>query len=171
MDAMGRACVVHLTPHRIRIKLPRRERQDTYFAELQRALERHPDIVSVRVNALVASIVIHCRDGFEITSVRNCFVGFELVLPPSGSPAGPRARQIAPDQRIRGRSRSAGSISSICLASLVVKLTIAVATKQFEALIREWIAETVVRVLLQQLYRNPTPRLEAPRALLVAAGE
>jgi hypothetical protein len=171
MDARGQAFVVHLTRHRIRIKIPRRERQEAYFVALKPMLETHPDIVSVRVNALVASIVIHCRDGFEITSLRNYFIGLELVVPASGSPTRPQARQIASDQRILGRSGSAGSTSSICLVSLMIKLTIAVATKQFEALIREWIAETVVRVLLRQLYRHPTPRLEAPRALLVAAGE
>jgi hypothetical protein len=168
MDAGSRAFVVHLTPHRIRIKIPLWQRRDAYFAALQRVLARRPDVISVRVNALVASIVIHCRDGFEITSISHCFMGLELVLPAPGSPAGPRTRQIASAQRIRDRSRS-----SICLVSLVVRLTIAIATKQFEALIREWILEAAVRALLRQLYRKPMQalRLEAPRTLLVAAAE
>jgi hypothetical protein len=95
-------------------------------------------------------------------------MGLELVIPAPGSPAGPRTRQIASAQRIRDRSRS-----SISLVSLVVRLTIAIATKQFEALIREWILEAAVRALLRQLYRKPMQalRLEAPRTLLVAAAE
>jgi len=155
-----------VTPHRIRIKIPQWERQDDNFATLQRVLERRPGVVSVHVNALVASIVIHCNDGFEIASVRPCFEGLELVLPAPGSPAGLWARQIAPTQPIRDRSKS-----SFCLVGLVVKLTIAIATRRLDTLIRELIFEAAVQVLVRQLYRKPmqSPRLEAPRALLVAA--
>src|SRR5262245_42340369 len=165
MDA-SRAFVVHLTPHRIRIKIPRRERQDAYFAALQRVLESRSGVVAVRVNALVASIVIHCRDGFEIASVRDCFMGLELVLPASGSATSPRVRQIASTQRGHDRSTRA-----IFLFGLVVKLAIAIATRRFEVLIRELILEAAVQVLVPQLYRKPMrpPRLEAPRALVLEA--
>jgi hypothetical protein len=164
MDARSRAFVVHRTPQRIRIKIPRWERQDHDFAALQRALGRCPGVVCVRVNALVASVVIHCGDGFEITSVRHCFVGLELVLPASGP--GPWARQIAPAQRVHGHSTRA-----ISLVGLVVKLTIAIATRRLDALISDLILEAVVRALAQQLNRRlmQSPRLETPRVLLVAA--
>ena len=160
--------MVHLTPHRIRIKIPQREREDAYFATLQRLIERRPGVVCVRVNALVASLVIHCRDGFDIASVRHCFAGLELILPPRSSPAGLWARQIAPAQRSRDRSKS-----SIGLVAFVVNLTIAIATRRFEALIRELILEAAVQVLVRQLYRRPTqsPRLAPPQALLAAAAE
>jgi len=59
MEARGRAFVVHRTRQRIRIKIPQWERQDHDFAALQRALERCPGVVSVRVNALVDSVAIH----------------------------------------------------------------------------------------------------------------
>jgi len=162
MDATNRAFVVHLTPHRIRIKIPQRERQDAYFATVQRALERHSGVVFVRVNPLVGSVVIHCLDGFAIASVGHCFAGLELVLPPCGS----AARHNVPAQRFHN-----GSKGSICLASLIVKLTIAIATRQFEALIRELILEAAVQPLVQQLYRKAMQSLplEAPRARLVAA--
>jgi hypothetical protein len=62
--------VVHLTPHRIRIKIPRWRRHHDNFAVLQRELESRPGVVCVRVNPWAASIVIHCGDGFEIASVR-----------------------------------------------------------------------------------------------------
>src|SRR5947209_12270969 len=132
MDARNRAFVVHLTPRRVRIKIPRWERQNDNFAALQRVLERRPGVVSVHVSALVASIVIYCRDGFEIASVRHCFEGLELVLPAFA--ASPWARQIAPTRRIHHRSES-----SFCLVGLVVKLAIAIATRRLEPLIRELI--------------------------------
>jgi hypothetical protein len=165
MDARSRAFVVHRTPQRIRIKIPRWERQDDNFARLQRALERCPGVVCVRVNTLVASVVIHCGDDFEIMSVRHCFAGLEWVLPASG--ASPWARQMVPAQRIHGHSARA-----ISLVGLVVKLTIAVATRRPDALIRELILEAAVQALVQQLYRKlmQSLRLERPpRALLVAA--
>src|SRR5258707_8586220 len=164
MDARSRAFVVHRTPQRIRIKIPRWVRQDHDFAAMQRALERCPGVVSVRVNALVDSVVIHCHDEFEITSVRHCFVGLELVVPASGP--GPWARQIAPAQRIHDHSTGA-----ISLVGLVVKLTIAIATRRLDTLIRELILEAAVHALVQQLYRRlmQSPRVETPPALLVAA--
>lgn len=169
MDARSRAFVVHLTPHRIRIKIPGREGQDAYFAALHRMLEQRPDIISVRVNALVASIVIHCGDGFEITSVRNCLTEIELVLP-DGLRTNPPARQIASDRRGGGCSQSTSFNHSISLVSLVVKLTIAIATKRLlEAVIRELIVEAVARALLSRLYRRRAPRSGAPRVLLAAA--
>jgi hypothetical protein len=165
MDAKGRAFVVHRTPQRIRIKIPRWERQDHDFAALQRALEKCSGVVAVRVNALVASVVIHCRDEFEIMSVRHCFVGLELVLP--ASVAGPWARQIAPAQRIHGHSAR-----GISLVGLVLKLTIAIATRRLDTLIRELILEAAVQALVQKLYRKlmQVPRLETPpRMRLVEA--
>jgi len=161
----NRAVVVHLTPQRIRIKIPGWERQEAHFSALRRVLEKRPDVVSVRVNALVASVVIHCRDGFEIASLRGCFRGLELVLPDSGAATNPRARQIAPTQRSHDRSTH-----SIFLISFVVKLAVAIATRRFEVLIRELILEAALQVVVPQLYRKPMQpaRLEAPRAPLLA---
>ncbi len=156
--------MVHRTPQRIRVKIPQWRRHDDNLAALQRALERRRDVVCVRVNVLAASIVIHCREGFEIASVRDCFTGLELVLAASGSDA--RARQIVPAQRIRDGSRS-----SICLFSLVVRLLIAIATGRIEALLREMILEAAAQMLVQRLHRKLTTQLETPRALLVAAAE
>jgi len=161
----NRAFVVHLTPQRIRLKIPGWERQEVHFSALRRVLEKRPDVVSVGVNALVASVVIHCRDGFEIASLRGCFRGLELVLPDSGAATSPRARQIAP--ALRGHDRST---YSFFLIGLVVKLAVAIATRRFEVLIRELILEAAWQVVVPQLYRKPMQpaRLEAPRAPLLA---
>jgi hypothetical protein len=151
MDTRIRAFVVHLTPHRIRVKIPQWQRRDDSFAALQRALERRPDVVFVRVNALVASIVIHCRDGFEIASVRDCVANLEWVLPPSGSAAW--ARQIVPAQRVGD-----GSETSSRLVAFIVRLLIAIATKRVEAVLRELMLEAAVQVFLPPM--SPLKSLE-----------
>jgi hypothetical protein len=78
VDGRGGAFVVHATPQRIRIKIPRWQRRHDNFAVLQRALESRAGVLCVRVN--LAGIVINCSDGFEIASVRDCFAGLELTL-------------------------------------------------------------------------------------------
>jgi hypothetical protein len=165
MDARGRAFVVHRTPQRIRIKIPRWQRQDDNFAALGQALGKCPGVVCLRFNALAASVVIYCDDEFEIASIRHCFGGLELVLPASGP--GPWARQIASAQRVHDHATPA-----ISLVGLVVKLTIAIAMRRPDALIKELILEAAVQALMRQLYRKrmQSPRLETqPRALLVPA--
>jgi len=155
-----------MTPRRIRIKIPGWERRDADFVSLQRRLEGCPGVIYVRVNALVASIVVHCRDGFEIASVRHCFASLELVLPVFGTER--QTWQIAAPERMSGRPAVSGR-----LASLVVDLAIAVATRRLEGLIREWIIQAVVQLLLRLLYRNPppSPRLQVPRLLLAVAAK
>ena len=156
--------MVHLTPHRIRIKIPRWRRHHDNFALLQRALESRAGVVRVRVNPLAASIVIHCRDGFEIASVGDCVAGLE-ILAPCSLPA--RARQIATAQGVRHHSQRAS------LVAFIARLVIAIATRRFEAAFRELILEAAAQVLVRHLHRKLTgsTRSTAPRALLVAATE
>jgi hypothetical protein len=164
MDAMSGAFVVHLTQHRIRIKIPRWQRLHDNFAVLQRALESRPGVICVGVNALAASIVIHCRDGFAIACVRDCFTGLELLLAPGGLPGG--TRQIAPAQRVRRGSQSAYFVG------FILRLVIAIATRRFETVFRELILEAAAQLLVRQLYRKliGSTRLAAP-ALLAAAAQ
>jgi hypothetical protein len=157
--------VVHRTPHRIRIKIPQWQRHHDNFAVLRRALESRPGVLCVRVNPLAASIVINCSDGFEIASVRDCFAGLELLLAPSSLSG--RARQIDHPQPVRRGSQSASFLG------FIVRLAIAIATRQFVAVFRELILEAAMQVLLRQLRRRlmGSTRSPAPRALLVAPTE
>ncbi len=165
MNRAGRAVVVHLTPRRIRIKIPGWERRDADFLALQRRLEACPNVIHVRVNPRVASVVIHCRDGFDIASVRHCFASLELVLPDSAiASTGRRTRQIASPGGMKHRRAF-----SWRLAALAVDVAIAVSARRLEALISEWIIQAVVQLLLRRLHRNPKPRLQVPRPLLAAA--
>jgi hypothetical protein len=155
--------VVHLTPHRIRIRIPRWQRHHDNFAVLRLALESRPGVVCVRVNALAASIVIDCHDEFEIASVRDCFAGLELLLAPCGLLS--RARQIAPAQRVRHGSQSASFVG------FILGLVIAIATRRFEAAFRELILDAAAQALVRQLHRKliGSTQSAAPRAQLAAA--
>lgn len=165
MSRAACAFVVHLTPRRIRIKIPGWERRDADFAALQRGLEACPGVVHVRATPLVASLVIHCRDGFEIASARHCFTGLELLLPSSAiASTGRWTWQTAASSRMKHRPAV-----SWRLAVLAVDLVIAVSARRLEVLIGEWIIQAVVQLLLRRLHRNPTPLLPAPRPLLAAA--
>lgn len=157
--------MVHRTPHRIRIKIPQWQRHHDNFAVLRRALESRPGVLCVRVNPLAASIVINCSDGFEIASVHDCFAGLELLLAPSSLPA--RAPQIAHAQPVHRGLQSASFVG------FIVRLAIAIATRQFVAVFRELILEAAMQVLLRQLRRRlmGSTRSAVPRALLVAATE
>jgi hypothetical protein len=156
LNAAACAVVVHLTPHRIRIKIPGWERRDADFAALQDKLEMCPGVTHVHVNALVASVVIRCSDGFQIVSARLCFTGLELALPVSAD----RTWQIASPKHVSGQ-----------LATLAVELAIAIWARRLEGLIIEWILQAAVRALLRRPHRSPAPlpQLEAPRPLLAAA--
>src|SRR5215471_10880523 len=78
MHARTRAFVAHRTPTRIRIKIPDRQRQEAYFAALERVLIQHPNIVRVDSNPLTASVIIECREGFELTPQHRQFLGLEI---------------------------------------------------------------------------------------------
>jgi hypothetical protein len=159
------AIVVHLTPRRIRIKIPGWERRDADFTALQRRLEACADVIHVRTAPLAASLVVHCRDGFEIASARHCFTGLELLLPTSAIASTERRTwQTAASRRMRHRPAV-----SWRLAALAVDLAIAVSARRLEALLGEWIIQAVVQLLLRRLRRNLTPLLPAPRPLLAAA--
>lgn len=167
MNAVARAVVVHQTPHRIRIKIPGWERRDACFAAMQGKLEACPGVTHVRVNALVAGIVIHCTDGFHVASARHCFAGLDLVVAVSGlATSVQQSRQIALPRPARHRS----AISSQ-LAVLAFDLAIAVWTRRLERLIIEWIFQAVAETMLRRLFRYLTPSLKRQglQPLLAAA--
>jgi hypothetical protein len=151
--------VVHMTPHRIRVKIPGWERRETAFVTLQRKLERCPGVIYVRVNPLVASVVIYCSDQFRLASALHCFAGREFVLP-TGNPK-PPAWRIASSEAV-GHHQAV----SCQLAAMAFDLATAIWTRRLEGLITEWIFQALVQVLLRQLLRSLIP---AQPPLLAAA--
>lgn len=167
MNLVACAIVVHQTPHRIRIKIPGWERRDACFAAMQGKLEACPGVSHVRVNALVASIVIYCTDGFHIASVHHCFTGLDLVAAVSSAAVlGRQSRQIASGE-------PAGHLPSVSgrLAALAFDVAIAVWTRRLERLIIEWIFQAVAEVMLRRLCRHLTmsPKRQGLQPLLAAA--
>jgi hypothetical protein len=167
LNAVACAVVVHQTPHRIRIRIPGWERRDVCFAALQGKLEACPGVSHVRVNALVAGIVIHCTDGFHIASARHCFTGLDLVIAVSSAAIpGQQSRQITTCRPAAHRPAVSGR-----LAALAFDVAIAVWTRRLESLVIEWIFQAVAEVMLLRLcrYLTPSQKLQELRPLLAAA--
>jgi hypothetical protein len=161
------AVVVHQTPHRIRIRIPGWERRDVCFAAMRDKLEACPGVSHVRVNALVAGIVILCTDGFHIASARHCFTGLDLVVAVSSAAIpGQQSRQIA----TCGPAGHRPAVSAR-LAALAFDVAIAVWTRRLESLIIEWIFQAAVEVMLRRLcrYRTPSQKLQDLQPLFAAA--
>jgi hypothetical protein len=168
MYAKSAAFVVHQTPNRIRIKIPERQGQHAYFAALQRTIGEYPDVIAVNVSPLVASVVIHCRDGFEINSLRHPFL--DLELPPASSPplATLEGRQLVHPGGMHGFSEN-----SIGVNAVLLKLFVATAMGQLGAQIVEWIIGAFVQTLVCALNQNAVDRRSATAhsPLLLAAAE
>jgi hypothetical protein len=167
LAAVAYAVIVHVTPHRMRIKIPGWERCDADFAGLQWRLERCPGVITVRANPLVASITIHCGADFELASLRPCFGSLEGTVQASdaATSAEGEVRQIAWSSYSGGRPAIA-----ISLAPLLVRLAIAAATRRFAAVISELVLQAAVWALLRHRDQGPPPgSLQAPRPLPAAA--
>jgi hypothetical protein len=172
MHAADRALVVHRTATRIRIKIPQRQRQDAYFAALRRALLQHPDVLGVHVNPLAASVAIECRDGFAFLTQDHRFAGLELrpvqahalgLLGPGSSLVGASAYSLG---------RDTGEVGAVGLAAPLIKLLVALATKQLGAQLIEWALAAVVAAATGEARRIAAPpRLPPPPALLVALSQ
>ena len=169
MHAKSLAFVVHRTPTRIRIKIPGRQRQENYFETLKRVLLEHPDVLGVHANPLTASVVIECREGFDLTVHGPRFLGAE-VLPTnaSGRASGQLRHLMRLDNEVNTISKGA-----IGFAALVLKLIVAIATKQLGAQLIEWVVEAFIRAAIHDANRT-VARRRVPIAspmLLVATAE
>jgi hypothetical protein len=147
MYAKSRAFIVHRTPTRLRIKIPGRQRQVSYFTALQRVLVSHPKVLNVEVNPLTAGVVINCRPGFDLSTWDNRFIGLEVLPPPK---ADSPARRVCSRAAVLDNGIRAFSGGEMGLASFIIKLVIAIATKQVGVQLIEWGAEALVRAARQQ---------------------
>jgi len=162
MHAQTRAFVVHRTPTRIRIKIPQRQRQQAYFAAVERVLIEHPDVVRVHSNPLTAGIIIECRKGFDLTPQHRRFLGLQMLetkgaWPTSGCPA-PMAQP---------NDGTDGLLPTFTLVSGALKLIVAVITKQVGVQLVEWVIDAIVQAARHEAQRRAIGR----QALLVAPSE
>jgi hypothetical protein len=169
MYAASRAFVVHCTATRIRIKIPERQRQEAYFAALQRALLQHPDVLGVRTNPLAASVAIECRHGMAFLSQNQRFPGVELMPVQAHAIARSRLPTFArgPDG---GDPSPTGTIG---FAAVLIKLLVALATRQLAAQLIDWVVAAVVRAATHEASWMSArgQALAPPPMLLVAVAE
>jgi hypothetical protein len=161
MHAQTRAFVVHRTPTRIRIKIPDRQRQQAYFAALERVLIQHPNILRVESNPLTASVIIESREAFELTPQQRQFLGLEICE------AKDIGRDIGqPGYVVRaGNGTGALSENGFTFAVLILKLIVAISTRQFGVQLLEWFIDACVQISRQEARRRAAlrqPFLVAP---------
>jgi hypothetical protein len=70
--------IVHRTPRRLRLQVPSRRHESSFFAALQRRLSACEGIVAVEANPVTASIVINHVRGFDFASLS--FPAFGLAV-------------------------------------------------------------------------------------------
>ena len=166
MHAETPAFVVHRTPTRIRIKIPGRQRQENYFEALKRLLLKHPDVLGVHANPLTASVVVECRQGFDLTVLGPRLLGVEVLEANAYGPASSRPRYLMPlDDEV--------NTIEIGFSGLVLKLIVAIATKQVGAQLIEWVIEAFIRSAMHDANRAAACRWvpTAPPRLLVPTAE
>jgi hypothetical protein len=106
------------------MKIPHRQRQEAYFAALKRDVAKHPDVVAVHVNALTASMVIECGNSLELLG------GILNLKAWSYSKANhPRADDL----------NDPYTVGAIGLVGILIKIIVAIATKQLGAQLIEWV--------------------------------
>ena len=161
MHARTRAFVAHRTPTRIRIKVPDRQRQEAYFAALERVLIQHPNIMRVDSNPLTASVIIECREGFELTAQQRQFLGLEI------RDAKDIGRDIGQPSYVVQASNGTATLSEngFTCAVLILKLIVVISTRQFGVQLIEWFIEACVQISRQEARRRAAlrqPFLVAP---------
>jgi hypothetical protein len=124
------AYVTHRTAHRLRIKIPARRHDATFFGDLQRQLIERPLVVAVDVNPLTASVLIRHRGAFEQSELRHPLLGLELHAPASSADylAAAIRRLFDLDRRLQ---RTTGG--KIGVASVLVTILLIVAARRFAA--------------------------------------
>ncbi|WP_414474707.1 hypothetical protein [Microvirga sp. M2] len=168
MQQRQRAYIVHRIVGRLRIKIPGRRHNVQFFQNLRRRLIDHSEIIDIEVNPCTASVLINHRPGFDLDVLRNPFLelDFERVAVPS------RARSVAE----RPVARLDTSIQRLTdgkadLATFLVKIALALVTRQPPFQLAEWIAEVLLRAFItsKAALIPGLPTSSDPRGLPAAA--
>jgi hypothetical protein len=168
MQQRQRAYIVHRTVGRLRIKVPGQRHNTQFFQNLRRQLIDHPEIIEIEINPRTASVLIKHRAGFGLDVLRNPFLELDFV----GVPAQPSARPAA-ERHVARLDTSIQRLTGgeVDLASFLVKIAVAVVTRQPPLQLLEWIAEVLLRAVIKSR-TAPIARLSAPvepQGLLAAA--
>jgi hypothetical protein len=112
------AYIVHQVAGRMRLRVPARRRDGSYFANVMRLLAVVPDVRSVRVSPSTGSVLVHHAGPPEAVAERAREAGlFRLT---AASPALPRRRpQIGPKLQIAPLSIVAAGLAGLGLVQLI----------------------------------------------------
>jgi hypothetical protein len=125
---------------------------------------QHPDVFGVHVNPLAASVVIECRDGFELGGRNPRFPGLEVLA----------AEPHALTPFVGGHDRSKPDpADTLGFVELIIKLIVALTTKQLGGQLIEWVVAAVVQAARHEAdvvaARRQAPG--RPQVLLLASAE
>jgi Heavy metal associated domain 2 len=178
MPQRQRAYVVHRTAGRLRIKIPAQRRNEAFFAHLRRQLALHEEIVGVEANPLTGSVVIWHRNDFDLGDLHCAFLGLDFG--PDFASSEPLAEPGSLDRRRSAerigkldgwiRTLTGGELD---LASVVLKLAVAIVTRQSGLQLLGWFAKAVlagaIKSLADQARRMPAAIASGARPVLFAA--
>jgi hypothetical protein len=168
MQQRQRAYIVHRTVGRLRIKVPGQRHNARFFQNLRRQLIDHSEVVEIDVNPRTASVLIKHRAGFDLNVLRNPFLELDF----GGTSARPRVRPAA-EWHVARLDTSIQRLTGgeVDLAAFLVKIALAVVTRQPPLQLVEWTAEVLLRAFIKSK-TAPIPRLSGPvnqQGLLAAA--
>ena len=147
MRAQARAYVAHRTLTRIRIKLAKAQGRGADVVRVKRHLLEHPDVLAVQLNPVTASLIIECRRGFELTAGHRQLLGLGIREPTNARPAYRCLGSAAPHHEING-------MSGILMLSHVVKLIVAISTRQIGPQLIEWVLAGVIQAATDEAQRR-----------------
>jgi hypothetical protein len=159
MHASDLAFIVHRTPTRIRIKIPDRRGQKSYFEALKPALLAHPDVLEVEATPLTGSVISNCRAGFTLATQDQQFPRLTIAPAAFLAPVGLEQSKCVPEAPV--------GTATVAIIAKALDLFLAIATNQLGSRLLEWALQTLAEAARGQVYR-PELRQREPLLLGIA---
>lgn len=127
--------VVHRTPTRMRIRVPKRLTREPHASLLERIFLENGDVLKVEFRPVTGSVILHGRRPFDLTTKQRLCLGL----------ARPEQRLIRPvSQGREAVPKWDAPSSALTFAAISYKLAVAVATKQVGPQLIEWLIECFI---------------------------
>ena len=145
MHASDLAFIVHRTSTRIRIKIPGRRGEKSYFEALKGALLAHPDVLEVEATPLTGSVIINCRAGFALATQDQQFPRLKIAPADVLSPVALEQSKCLPEGPV-----------GITIIAKTLDLFLAISTNELGSRLIEWAGQTLAEAARGEVYR-PSP--------------
>jgi len=153
MHASDLAFIVHRTSTRIRIKIPGRRGQKSYFEALKGALLAHPDVLEVEATLLTSSVIINCRAAFALVTQDQQFPRLKITPADVLAPVALEQSKCMPEGPI--------GTATVTIIEKTLDLFLAIGTNQLGSRLIEWAVQTLAEAARGQVYR-PELRQRGP---------